>query len=108
MENLPEAQEAVLSNETINPELNLFDEADREAPLSRDDLFDEAAKLVVVNQKGTLKLLQTILNINPDRSKGIMAELELYNIVGPFNGNQPRMVLIGSTEELESYLNTLS
>lgn len=108
LESLPEVEEAVLSNEIINSELNLFNEAEGEAPFSRDDLFDDAAKLMVINQRGTLSLLQSKLNISSARSKVLMDELELYNIVGPFNGNQPRMVLIGSTEELERYLNTLS
>lgn len=60
----------------------------------RDELFDEAVKIVVANKKGSTSLLQRQLKVGFSRAGRIMDQLEKANIVGPNQGSKPRDVLI--------------
>jgi S-DNA-T family DNA segregation ATPase FtsK/SpoIIIE len=66
-----------------------------------DDLFWEAAKIVVMSQKGSASHLQRKLRIGYTRAASIIDQLEAYGIVGPFEGSRPREVLIKTLEELD-------
>ncbi|MEP7219048.1 MAG: DNA translocase FtsK, partial [Bacteroidota bacterium] len=70
----------------------------------RDDLFDEAAHLVVRHQQGSVSLLQRRLKVGYSRAARIVDELEMAGIVGPFDGSKARAVLLESEAELEAYL----
>ncbi len=70
----------------------------------RDDLFEEAAHLVVRHQQGSVSLLQRRLKVGYSRAARIVDELEIAGIVGPFDGSKARAVLLESEAELEAHI----
>jgi S-DNA-T family DNA segregation ATPase FtsK/SpoIIIE len=70
----------------------------------RDELFEEAARVIVRYQQGSVSLLQRRLKVGYARAARIVDELESAGIVGPFDGSKAREVLVGTEEELEGYL----
>ena len=71
---------------------------------SRDKLFQEAAKLVVIAQQGSASLLQRKLKLGYNRAGRIIDQLEAANIVGPFEGSKARQVLITDMVSLQQLL----
>jgi S-DNA-T family DNA segregation ATPase FtsK/SpoIIIE len=69
-----------------------------------DDLWIDAAKLVVANQHGSTSMIQRRLKLGYNRAGRIMDQLESLGIVGPSEGSKPREVLMFSEMELERYL----
>ncbi|MCF7801923.1 MAG: DNA translocase FtsK [Candidatus Marinimicrobia bacterium] len=61
----------------------------------RDDLFDEAYRLVVTHQQGSVSLLQRRLKIGYARAGRLIDQLELAGVVGPNTGSKAREVLVG-------------
>lgn len=74
----------------------------------RDELFEDAARLVVQTQSGSTSLIQRKFSIGYNRAGRIMDQLEAAGIVGPADGGKPRQVLIVDEVSLERILNTLS
>ena len=74
---------------------------------ARDDLFKEAARLIVREQQGSTSLIQRKMNLGYNRAGRIMDQLEDAGIVGPSEGSKPRQVRITSIESLEELLSTL-
>ncbi len=74
----------------------------------RDDLFDEAARLVVIHQQGSTSLIQRKFSIGYNRAGRIMDQLEAAGIVGSFEGSKARQVLYVDEVSLERYLGSLS
>jgi len=72
----------------------------------KDDLFDDAARLVVLHQQGSTSLIQRKFSIGYNRAGRIMDQLEKAGIVGPFEGSKARQVLFVDEVSLEQYLNT--
>lgn len=70
----------------------------------RDELFDEAARLVVRHQQGSVSLIQRRLKVGYARAARIVDELEDAGIVGSFDGSKARAVLLESEAELEAFL----
>ena len=70
----------------------------------RDDLFDEAARIIVRHQQGSVSLLQRRLKVGYARAARIVDELEDAGIVGPFDGSKARAVMLESEAELEAFL----
>ncbi len=73
----------------------------------RDPLFDEAARLIVIQQQGSTSLIQRKFAIGYNRAGRLMDQLEAAGIVGPFEGSKARQVLIADEYALEQLLNTL-
>jgi len=73
-------------------------------PSDRDELFADAARVIIQTQSGSVSMLQRKLKVGYARAGKIVDELEQAGIVGPFNGSKPRDVLLESEAELESYL----
>lgn len=73
----------------------------------RDDLFDEAARLVVQYQQGSTSLIQRKFSIGYNRAGRIIDQLEAAGVVGPFEGSKARNVLITDELSLEQILNSL-
>jgi len=59
-----------------------------------EEIFKEAAKLVVLHQQGSTSLLQRRLRIGYSRAARIVDMLEQRGIVGPFKGSKAREVLV--------------
>ena len=71
----------------------------------RDPLFEEAARLIVMNQLGSTSLIQRKMKLGYNRAGRLMDQLEAAGVVGPGQGSKPRDVLIRSEMELDQYLN---
>lgn len=72
--------------------------------MEKDELFEEAAKLVVNHQSGSTSLLQRYLKLGYNRAGKIMNELYLHGIVAEYKDFKPREVLFKNEEELKIYL----
>ncbi len=73
----------------------------------RDGLFEEAARLVVMNQSGSTSLIQRKFSIGYNRAGRIMDQLEAAGVVGPSEGSKARQILIYDEYALEQLLNAL-
>jgi S-DNA-T family DNA segregation ATPase FtsK/SpoIIIE len=69
----------------------------------RDELFEEAARIVITHQQGSVSLLQRRLKVGYSRAARLIDFLEEAGIVGPFEGSKARQVLVD-----ESYLEDLA
>lgn len=74
---------------------------------NRDDLFDDAARIVVANQMGSTSMIQRRFSIGYNRAGRLMDQLEAAGIVGPSEGSKARQVLIQDEYSLERLLNNL-
>lgn len=73
-------------------------------PSDRDPLFEDAARLVIQHQQGSVSLIQRRLKVGYARAGRIIDELESAGVVGPFDGSKARLVLMDSESELEAVL----
>jgi DNA segregation ATPase FtsK/SpoIIIE, S-DNA-T family len=70
----------------------------------RDPLFEEAARLIIQHQQGSVSLIQRRLKVGYARAGRIVDELESAGVVGPFDGSKARQVLMSSEDELDYIL----
>lgn len=71
----------------------------------RDELFEDAAKVIVRSQQGSVSLLQRKLSVGYTRAARLVDQLEDAGIVGPFEGSKAREVLISDEFQLDAHLN---
>ena len=71
---------------------------------SVDSLFEEAARLIVLNQSGSTSLIQRKFSIGYNRAGRLMDQLEKAGVVGSAMGAKPREVLIQDEVSLEKLL----
>ncbi len=69
----------------------------------RDELFRQAAEIVIANDSGSTSLLQRRLKIGYGRAARIIDQLHHAGIVGPSEGSRPREVLV-RLEDLDQAL----
>lgn len=74
-------------------------------PDEKDELFDEAARIIVSSQQGSTSLLQRKLKLGYNRAGRLIDQLEAAGIVGPFEGSKAREVKIKDEVALEQILN---
>jgi len=98
------------SNQNVSyPQLGDFqydngeDGAEAEDTGPRDDLFNQAAELVVHTGNGSVSMLQRRLSVGHARAGRIMDQLEFAGIVGKSKGSKAREILMND-EELMSFL----
>jgi DNA segregation ATPase FtsK/SpoIIIE, S-DNA-T family len=72
-----------------------------------DPMFEEAAKVIVRHQQGSVSLLQRKLKLGYSRAARIVDQLEDAGIVGPNDGSKARQVLVENEEQLETILRSL-
>ncbi len=77
-------------------------------PSDLDEMFDDAARLVVESQHGSTSMIQRRLKLGYNRAGRIMDQLQAMGIVGPSEGSKPREVLIYDVTELERFLASLA
>ena len=74
----------------------------------RDELFEEAARLVVIHQQGSTSLVQRKFSIGYNRAGRIIDQLQAAGIVGPYEGSKARQVLFSDEYALEQFLRKIS
>jgi S-DNA-T family DNA segregation ATPase FtsK/SpoIIIE len=72
-----------------------------------DPMFEDAARVVVLNQVGSTSMIQRKLKIGYNRAGRLMDQLEDAGIVGGNNGSKARQVLITDEYSLEQFLSNL-
>lgn len=72
-----------------------------------DPMFEEAARIIVRHQQGSVSLLQRRLKLGYSRAARIVDQLEQAGIVGPAEGSKAREVRIETEEELETIIRSL-
>lgn len=70
----------------------------------RDELFEDAARLIVIAQQGSASLLQRKLKLGYNRAGRLIDQLEVAGIVGPFEGSKARQVLVHNEIALNQLL----
>src|SRR3546814_17498263 len=88
--------------DTLFPYTTLFRSSE-----NRDQMFDEAARLVVRHQQGSTSLIQRKLKLGYNRAGRIIDQLEAAGIVGTFEGSKAREVLVQDEYALEQLLSDL-
>jgi S-DNA-T family DNA segregation ATPase FtsK/SpoIIIE len=68
--------------------------AQQEASESSDDLFEEAVRIILEAQRGSVSLLQRRLSIGYSRAARLVDLMAEAGIVGPYRGSQARRVLM--------------
>lgn len=66
-----------------------------------DDIFMDAASVIVQSQQGSTSLIQRKLSLGYNRAGRIMDQLEEFGIVGPSAGSKAREVKVKTLEELK-------
>ena len=72
-----------------------------------DPMFEDAARVIVRHQQGSVSLLQRRLKLGYSRAARIVDQFEEAGIVGPNDGSKARTVLVDSEEQLETILRSL-
>lgn len=87
------------------PQTDSQDESGEVSLDKLDDLFEEAARLVVTTQQGSTSSIQRKFSIGYNRAGRIMDQLEAAGVVGPVDGSKPRQVYYHDLYTLEKFLN---
>ncbi len=72
-----------------------------------DPMFEDAARIIVRHQQGSVSLLQRRLKLGYSRAARIVDQLEEAGVVGPSEGSKAREVIIENEEQLETLLRSL-
>ncbi|MFZ2324824.1 MAG: DNA translocase FtsK [Ignavibacteriaceae bacterium] len=72
-----------------------------------DPMFEEAARVIVRHQQGSVSLLQRRLKLGYSRAARIVDQLEEAGVVGPNDGSKARSVLVENEEQLETILRSI-
>lgn len=91
-------EEVIYTEEIVEKQVVAGDPASESAQFSDDDLFSQAARIVVQAKKGSASLLQRKLSIGYNRAARLLDELQAHGIVGPQDGSKPRQVLISDVD----------
>ncbi len=86
----------------IQPDLNLCGPTATDDD-EIDDLFEEAARITVRSQQGSVSLLQRKLSIGYTRAARIVDQLEEAGVVGAFVGSKAREVLVADELALDAF-----
>ncbi len=113
----PEVEELVvhIEGQQSYPTALLLPEPDAEAlglapevdMKQKDELFEDAARLMVQTQQGSTSSIQRKFAIGYNRAGRIIDQLEASGIVGPYEGSKARKVLFPDEYTLEQFLKTL-
>ncbi len=94
--------------EPDTPEADFGDGGDKDVDMQHlDPLFEDAARLIVINQSGSTSLIQRKFAIGYNRAGRLMDQLEKAGVVGAAMGSKPREVMIQDENSLNNLLNSL-
>jgi S-DNA-T family DNA segregation ATPase FtsK/SpoIIIE len=94
--------------EPDTPEADFGDGGEKDVDMQHlDPLFEDAARLIVINQSGSTSLIQRKFAIGYNRAGRLMDQLEKAGVVGAAMGSKPREVMIQDENSLNNLLNSL-
>jgi len=94
--------------EPDTPDADMGDSGDKDVDMQHlDPLFEDAARLIVVNQSGSTSLIQRKFAIGYNRAGRLMDQLERAGVVGAAMGSKPREVMIQDEVSLNNLLSSL-
>ena len=94
--------------EPDTPEADFGDGGDKDVDMQHlDPLFEDAARLIVINQSGSTSLIQRKFAIGYNRAGRLMDQLEKAGVVGVAMGSKPREVMIQDETSLNNLLASL-
>ncbi|MCE5185957.1 MAG: DNA translocase FtsK [Planctomycetaceae bacterium] len=89
-----------VAQQQFSPELMQLNTVDLSG-MKQDDMFDEAVKVVLESQRGSVSLLQRRLSIGYARASRIIEMMAASGILGEYKGSQAREVVM-TLEEYEA------
>lgn len=90
------------TDEVVNTPVSVLHRGGSMATMSadgKDQLFDEALRLICQHDKASASLLQRRLSVGYARAARILDQLESEGIIGPGEGSKPRDVLIKNPDD---------
>ena len=94
--------------EPDTPDADFGDGGDKDVDMQHlDPLFEDAARLIVLNQSGSTSLIQRKFAIGYNRAGRLMDQLEKAGVVGAAMGSKPREVMIQDENSLNNLLSSL-
>lgn len=97
---LREQRSPEFNEEVLSQTVNLKGGSDHQYNAMDDDLWEQAAEVVIAANKGSSSLLQRRLGVGYARAAKLIDILEQKGVVGPVNGSKPREILVSSVTEL--------
>jgi len=88
---------AVYTDKILKEQEKIFSYKDRD---KKDELFEEAAKLVINTQQASVSMLQRRLRLGYARAARLIDMMEEEGIVGVFRGSKAREILVGSWDDV--------
>ncbi|MEA2087982.1 MAG: DNA translocase FtsK [Candidatus Caldatribacteriota bacterium] len=68
-----------------------------------DELFNDAVSIIINSKQASISILQRKLRIGYTRAARLIDVMEQKGIVGPYDGRNPRKIMISNEEYLEKY-----
>ena len=68
-----------------------------------DELFNDAVSIIINSKQASISILQRKLRIGYTRAARLIDVMEKKGIVGPYDGRNPRKILISNEEYLDKY-----
>jgi S-DNA-T family DNA segregation ATPase FtsK/SpoIIIE len=73
-------------------------------PGEKDELYDEAVRVVMESNQASVSILQRRLRLGYTRAARIIDTMEQEGLIGPFEGSKPRRILVDREEWLKKGL----
>jgi len=80
---------------------NIYREIEEEE--EEDELFNDAVSIIINNKQASISILQRKLRIGYTRAARLIDLMEKKGIVGPYDGRNPRKILISKDEYLDEF-----
>jgi S-DNA-T family DNA segregation ATPase FtsK/SpoIIIE len=80
-------------------EVEIADIEAEEAEDEKDDLYDEAIRLVLKHRTASTSFLQRKLNVSYDRAVQLLEDMEAEGVIGPSMGHEPREILVNQRND---------
>ena len=93
----PEYEQEVLE---YKKNKNMLRETEEE---EEDELFNDAVSIIINSKQASISILQRKLRIGYTRAARLIDVMEKRGIVGPYDGRNPRKILISNEEYLDKY-----
>ncbi|TFB08216.1 DNA translocase FtsK [Candidatus Atribacteria bacterium MT.SAG.1] len=93
----PEYEQEVLEYKKSK---NMLRETEEE---KEDELFNDAVSIIINSKQASISILQRKLRIGYTRAARLIDVMERNGIVGPYDGRNPRKILISNEEYLDKY-----